>query len=93
MNLESKLKVAVMGITLAALTACSDEEKALNAAHSAGWGKDTTVTSSSYIFDFTCAESEMAYEISGKNAAGKPATATVCCGYMTLSKGCTIRYE
>ena len=91
MNLETKLMGLVLGVGITTV-GCSDQNEALSAAHNAGWGRDTKVTNSSYVLDFTCGKKEIAYEISGTNPGGKQATATVCCGYMTVAKGCTIRY-
>ena len=77
-------------VSTLALGGCSDENDALSALHSAGWS-NAQVTDTSYL-NLTCGRGEMAYQISGKNPAGKKASATVCCGYTTALKGCTIRY-
>ena len=82
-------------VTAAALTlgvgGCSSRSDALSSARNAGW-TDTRVTDSSYFLNFTCQEGEIAYEIVGKNPSGIQSKATVCCGYTTPFKGCTIRY-
>ena len=90
MNLEQKLKTMVLGVAMTTV-ACSDQGDALNAAHSAGWGRDTKVTGTAYVTDWTCDKKEKAYSISGTNPARVLSSATVCCGHMS-TKGCTIRY-
>ena len=92
MNLETRLGASlVLGIAIAT-SGCSDEQDALSAAHNAGWERNTRVVDSSYFFNWTCEKKEIAYKIEGTNPGGKHGVATVCCGYTTPMKGCTIRY-
>lgn len=80
-----------VGLLSAVTLGCSDNSDAIDTARSAGW-KDVEVTGSNYL-NITCEEGEKAYHISGKNPAGEYASATICCGHTTFTKGCTIRYR
>jgi len=91
-NLVKKLLVGGMLIASVGLAgACSSDSDAVRAATRAGWS-EVTVVDSDYILNLTCEKGEMAYRIKGKNPQGQQTDATVCCGYLTPFKGCTIRY-
>jgi len=86
-----KHKAGLVGLLAAAVIGCSSPNEATRAAQTAGW-RNVAVTEYEYFFNFTCGAREMAYRITGENPRGGKANATVCCGYMKPSKGCTIRY-
>ena len=86
-----KLKAGLVGLLAALTVGCSSPDDAVRAAQSAGW-KNVEVTDSKFLLNLTCAEGEIAYKIRGENPRGEESSATVCCGYTTFLKGCTIRY-
>ena len=93
--MENQTKLAGLVVAVASALAgsgCRDGYSAMRAAEKAGW-KNVQVEDSEYFFNFTCEDGEMAYRIRGENPRGEPSEATVCCGYTTALKGCTIRYE
>lgn len=86
-----KYKKTLIALVSSLLVGCSSQDDAIQAAKSAGW-KNVYVTKQEFFFNFTCQEGEMAYRIQGLNPRNEPSKATVCCGYTTPFKGCTIRY-
>ncbi len=93
MNIPNlRLLPLVASLMAGGVQGCSDEQDAVHAAQSSGM-TDVRVIDSDYFFNFTCSEGEMAYQIQARNPQGGNINATVCCGYTTPWKGCTIRYE
>ncbi len=83
--------MSLVALVASAMMGCSDKDDAIKAAESAGWS-NVELTGSNY-FNITCEKKEKAFHIVGENPAGKRTEATVCCGYTTPFKGCTIRYK
>ncbi len=76
--------------TVAFSSGCSSPDDAIQAARAQGW-KDVQITSSAYVFQWTCQGGEKKYHIKGINPAGQESQANVCCGHSSY-KGCTIRF-
>lgn len=69
-----------------------DKSSAVQAAENAGWSEVKVIEQHGIAPTFYgCSKDDsVAFEIRGKNPAGKSADATVCCGL--VFKSCTVRY-
>ena len=78
-------------VSVLTLGGCTDETVAYEAAKNAGW-TEISIKEGRFADYFACTSDldEVPYLLEGKNPAGKPAQALVCCG--AFVKACTIRY-
>ncbi len=76
---------------LVSLAGCADEQDAVQAVQILGWS-DTVVDGRAYVH-WGCGQDDTTqFHVHGKDAAGRPAKAIVCCG-AGFGKGCTARTE
>ena len=82
------MKLPLIFATLG-LAACAQQSDAVSAVNLLGWS-DVVVDDRSDVLSFGCGDDDTTkFDVHGKDAAGRPAKASVCCG--ALFKGCTVR--
>lgn len=84
----NKMLIAIVALCAAA---CADDSEATKAVEILGWS-DVVVDDHADVFVPGCGRDDNTrFKVHGKNAAGQPVHAIVCCGGGLIAKACTVR--